>query len=158
MSWQSTSSLKKSHTCASCAKPGSWAMGQQRHTKSSSIQVRAWVLKRCLQGTNTKEKMSLIPEYYCRMEGSGVHTLEKRKLVQEADTAEEVPSCQDQTKRCKIATHSAPASVPHLLDIALQPRWYCKTISCGTGHWIYKSNRGYWWCDKCDIAGDKKSW
>ena len=72
-------------------------------------------------GNHTQEKMSLIPEYYCRMEGSGVHTSEKRKLVQEADTAEEVPSCQDQTKRCKIATHSAPASVPHLLDMPCHP-------------------------------------
>ena len=45
----------------------------------------------------------------------------KRKLVQEADTAEEVPSCQGQTKRCKIATHSAPAAVPHLLDMPCHP-------------------------------------
>ena len=72
-------------------------------------------------GNHTKEKMSLIPEYYCRMEGSGVHTSEKRKIVQEADTAEEVPSCQGQTKRCKIATHSAPAAVPHLLDMPCHP-------------------------------------
>ena len=50
-----------------------------------------------------QRKMSLIPEYYCKMEGSGVHTSEKKRLVQEADTAEEVPSCQGQTKRCKIA-------------------------------------------------------
>ena len=78
-------------------------------------------VKEMFAGNHTKEKMSLIPEYYCRMEGSGVHTSEKRKLVQEADTAEEVPSCQGQTKRCKIATHSAPATVPHLLDMPCHP-------------------------------------
>ena len=78
-------------------------------------------VKEMFAGNHTKEKISLIPEYYCRMEGSGVHTSEKRKLVQEADTAEEVPSCQDQTKRCKIATHSAPASVPLLLDMPCHP-------------------------------------
>ena len=78
-------------------------------------------VKEMFAGNHTKEKMSLIPEYYCRMEGSGVHTSEKQKLVQEADTAEEVPSHQGQTKRCKIATHSAPASVSHLLDVPCHP-------------------------------------
>ena len=66
-------------------------------------------VKEMFAGNHTKEKMSLIPEYYCR------------KLVQEAYTAEEVPSCQGQTKRCKIATHSAPAAVPHLLDMPCHP-------------------------------------
>ena len=78
-------------------------------------------VKEMFAGNHTKEKMSLIPEYYCRIEGSGVHTSEKRKLVQEADTAEEVPSCQGQAKRCKIVTHSAPAAVPHLLDMPCHP-------------------------------------
>ena len=78
-------------------------------------------VKEMFTGNHTKEKMNLKPEYYCRMEGSGVHKSEKRRLVQEADTAEEVQSCQGQTKRCKIATHSAPATVPHLLDMPCHP-------------------------------------
>ena len=58
-------------------------------------------VKEMFAGNHTKEKMSLIPEYYCRMEGSGVHTSEKMKLVQAADTAEEVPSCQGQQRDVK---------------------------------------------------------
>ena len=55
-------------------------------------------VKEMFAGNHTKEKMSLIPEYYCRMEGSSVHMSEKRKLVVEADTAEEVSSCQGLNK------------------------------------------------------------
>ena len=58
-------------------------------------------VKEMFTGNHTKERMSLIPKYYCRMEGSGVHTSEKRKLVQEADTAEEVPSCQGPNRDVK---------------------------------------------------------
>ena len=72
-------------------------------------------------GNHTKEKMSLIPEYYCRMEGSGVHMSEKRKLVVEADTAEEVSSCQGQTKRCKTVIHQTLASEPHLMNMPCHP-------------------------------------
>ena len=72
-------------------------------------------------GNHTKEKMSLIPEYYCRMEGSSVHMSEKRKLVVEADTAEEVSSCQGLTKRCKTVIHQTPASEPHLMNMPCHP-------------------------------------
>ena len=78
-------------------------------------------VKEMFAGNHTKEKMSLIPEYYCRMEGSGVHMSEKRKLVVEADTVEEVSSCQGQTKRCKTVIHQTPASEPHLLDMPCHP-------------------------------------
>ena len=78
-------------------------------------------VKEMFAGNHTKEKMSLIPEYYCRMEGSSVHMSEKRKLVVEADTAEEVSSCQGLTKRCKTVIYQTPASEPHLLDTPCHP-------------------------------------
>ena len=67
-------------------------------------------VKEMFAGSHTREKLSLMPDYYCSREGYSANTSEKRKSSQVLNMAEDGNSCQGPLKICRTAIHSVPDS------------------------------------------------
>ena len=67
-------------------------------------------VKEIFAGSHTREKLSLMPNYYCSREGYSANTSEKRKSSQVLNMAEDGNSCQGPLKIRRIAIHLVPDS------------------------------------------------
>ena len=63
-------------------------------------------IKEMFAGSHNREKLSLMPDYYCSKEGYSANTSEKRKSSQVLNTAEDGTRCQGPQKIRKIDIHS----------------------------------------------------